>query len=254
MIEQPLKFYPSTPHDCGYLAQQTAVSLFADPDAAMNTALYSLLIDHGFRRSGNHVYRPYCPDCQQCVPVRIPAQQFSPSRRLRRCWRANQDLEVSTSGQWREDYFALYRRYIQARHPGGSMDDPDPRRFQDFIASDWCETLFYEFRLEDRLVAVAVTDRVDQGLSAFYTYFDPELSRRRGLGNYAVLWQINQCQQLGLPWLYLGYWIADCDKMRYKQLYRPLQGLVHNRWRDLGHHQAMAHKHRKSHSHSIIDE
>ncbi len=233
MNAQPLKFYASNPHPCGYLAQQTAVSLFADPQAPMDTRVYSLLIDHGFRRSGEHVYRPYCPDCQQCVPVRVAVEDFRPNRAQRRCLKRNTDLSLHCVDTHQDEHFTLYRRYIRQRHPGGSMDDPDPARYRGFIDSHWCETLFYEFRLGDELVGVAVTDRLEQGLSAFYTFFDPALSQRRSLGTLAILWQVEQCRNLGLPWLYLGYWIADCAKMRYKTRFQPLQGLLGDRWREL---------------------
>ena len=233
MNAQPLKFYASEAHPCGYLGGETAVSLFADPQAPMDTRVYSLLIDHGFRRSGEHVYRPYCPDCQQCVPVRVPVEAFQPNRAQRRCRKRNADLSLRLVDKHRDEHFALYRRYIRQRHPGGSMDDPDPARYRAFIDSSWCETLFYEFHLHGELVGVAITDRLEQGLSAFYTYFDPELSRQRSLGTLAILWQIEQCRRLGLPWLYLGYWIAGCAKMRYKIRFQPLQGLLGECWREL---------------------
>jgi len=199
----------------------------------MTPGLYGHLINHGFRRSGEFVYRPYCPQCNACLPVRILADEFKPSRRHRRIWRQNQDINVRVlKSAFNEEHAQLYTRYIQARHSGGSMDDPDPDRYRGFMYSHWCDTDYIEFRLNQKLVGMAVTDRVKQGVSAFYTFFDPDLSRR-SLGTFAILWQIHYCQQLGLPYVYLGYWIAECEKMNYKSEYQPQEIWLDDQWQTL---------------------
>jgi leucyl-tRNA---protein transferase len=234
-----LAFYATSLRACGYLPDLQAASLLADPAALMDTRIYSQLADFGFRRSGEYVYRPRCPTCEACIPVRLPVERFRPRRGHRRCWRRNADLKVIPApAGYRDDHFALYRRYIQDRHPGGGMDSTDPRRYIEFLTASWCTTMFYEFRAGPRLVGVAVVDRLEHGLSAVYTFFDPD-EGPRGLGVYAVLWEIQEARRLGLPWLYLGYWIRECPKMSYKSQFRPLQVYADGCWAELGDSEAL---------------
>ncbi len=225
-----LAFYASRPTPCSYLPGRETVNLFTDPAAPMNTAIYSRLADFGFRRSGAHVYRPRCPACQACVPVRVPVATFHPNRSQRRCQQRNADLSIhARPAGYDDEAFALYRRYIASRHAGGGMDDPQAEQYLAFLTSPWAETLFVEYRWQDTLLAVSVLDVLQQGLSAVYTFFDPAQSAR-SLGRLAVLWAIEECRRRGLGWLYLGYWIADCRKMQYKQEYRPLELLRGGHW------------------------
>jgi len=227
---QDLAFYASHPHACSYLAGREAVLLFADPTAQMDNAGYSRLADYGFRRSGANVYRPSCPQCTACIPVRLPVNDFAPRRTQARAGRRNRDLIVhAVAPEYRDEHFRLYRRYIRARHPGGGMDSPDPTHYLEFLRADWSNTTFYEFRLRERLVCVAVVDRLDHGLSAVYTFFDPDLAGR-SLGTYAILWEIEETRRRNLPWLYLGYWIRECDNMRYKGAFRPLEVFRQGHW------------------------
>lgn len=226
-------FLATPPHPCSYLPGRQAVSLFADPRAGMSTELYGELAESGFRRSGVDVYRPMCPGCQACIPVRIPVARMTHRRRERRIWECNADLRVSLqSSEFRNEHYDLYCRYLTARHSGGGMDNPTPEGYLQFLRSAWCETRFVEFRKEGKLLAVAVTDVLPSGLSAVYTFFDPEASRR-SLGTHTILWQAQEARRRGLPWLFLGYWIEACDKMRYKGRFRPLQALEEGVWRDL---------------------
>lgn len=231
MTSRELAFYTSPPHPCGYLPRRSAVTVFADPSAPMDMATYGRLIDYGFRRSGAHVYVPRCPGCQACRPARLPVAEFAPDRAQRRTLRNNADVTTSIlEPGLRDEQFDLYRRYIASRHPGGGMDDPSPDKYLEFLSCDWCETLFVEFRLKEKLMAVTMLDVLPHGLSAVYTYFDPELGHRSP-GRYAVLWSIAETKRRGLAWLYLGYWIDGCRKMQYKQDYRPIELLLNGRWR-----------------------
>lgn len=228
-----VRLYASPPHSCAYLDGREAITQFIDPSQTMDTRLYSQLVDAGFRRSGEYVYRPRCTSCQACRPARIPVAAFQPSRGQRRTWRRNLDLEVCTiPAGFRDEHFALYRRYISTRHAGGDMDVTNPDRYREFLLSSWSDTWCYEFRLHGRLVAVAVIDRMVQGLSAVYTFFDPAYADR-GLGTFALLWEIAQAQREGLAWLYLGYWIAECPKMSYKSRFHPLEIYRDGGWRAL---------------------
>ena len=222
--------FMSMPHQCSYLPERTATTLFVDPRCALDSKGYGRFIRLGFRRSGDLVYRPHCQGCDACLPVRVPADRFTPNRSQRRVWRRNQDLGVRAHApEYDQEHFELYRRYQETRHAGGAMDDPDPGKYLSFLASRQVETVFYEFRLADRLLGVAVADHLPDGLSAVYTFFDPE-ETRRALGVYAVLWQIARVRSLGLSALYLGYLIRECPKMAYKANYRPLEAYLNGHW------------------------
>ncbi|GMV40188.1 MAG: hypothetical protein AMXMBFR64_19040 [Myxococcales bacterium] len=225
-----LDFYITAPHECSYLPDRTATTLFADPDVAVGTRMYSMLAEHGFRRSGRNVYRPQCKGCTECVSVRVDAGRFEPSKTQRRIWRRNQDLTARVlPAEFREEHFSLYKKYMQGRHAGGSMDSGDQTRYSDFLISPYVETLFVELRDKDRLLCVAVVDELTSGLSAVYTFFDPD-EQARSLGTQAVLWQLAEARRRGLPWVYLGYWIRGCRKMRYKDAFRPFEGYRGARW------------------------
>ena len=232
MDDQPLRLplYLSAPQACSYLPEEYSQSLFIDPEMPMSTALYSRLVREGFRRSGGMVYRPHCLQCRQCLSVRVPVADFRPRLRHRRTLRANRSLRlIPTEARFREEHFRLYQRYTASRHPGGSMADSEPADYRDFLITDWCDTHFLEFREGTQLMGVAVTDQLRDGLSAVYTFFEPDLPNR-SLGTWAVLAQLDLCRQLQLPYLYLGYWIRDCAKMRYKADFRPLEVFSQNRW------------------------
>jgi len=224
--------YLGPEHDCSYLPQRRARSLFFDPSVPLDPRTAQWLANQGFRRSGPYLYRPHCKDCQACVALRIPVADFAPRRSQRRCWQHNErELTVRAAlPGYSEEQFALYCRYQQSRHPGGSMDGVTAETYLGFLDSPWADTRFFEFRLRGRLVAVAVTDLLPAGLSAMYTFFDPTLAQR-SLGVFSVLWQINYTRSRGLPWLYLGYWIGDCRKMRYKDRYRPVEAWTGTEWR-----------------------
>lgn len=228
MANLPLLLSPD--HDCGYLPEQQARSLLVSPTHPMSSAVYSQLIRHGFRRSGNQVYRPHCRACSACIPVRIPVNRYQPNRAQRRNVIANADLTATpTRAAFQLEHYVLYQRYLSWRHPDGNMADTGPEEYLEFLGSDWCDTEFIEFRAQERLAAVAVVDCVADGLSAVYTFYEPDLAKR-GLGDYAVQWQIRHAQYLGLEYLYLGYWIAECRKMAYKNRYRPFEVYRQERW------------------------
>jgi len=227
-----LRFYASLPHPCSYLEDRQATTLFVDPDTEVDMEAYQVLSQVGFRRSGTHIYRPHCGTCRACIPVRLPAHQFQPNRSQRRCRDLNQDLVLTIRpAEFDPDHFRLYRRYMQARHPGGSMDNPDPAAYERIMTADWSDTVLYEFRRDDDLLAVAVVDQCQDSLSAVYTYFKPEESRR-SLGVFAILSQIEQARQTGRNWVYLGYWNRESSKMAYKVCYRPLEYFDGLAWRN----------------------
>src|SRR5690606_22555658 len=178
----------------------------------------------------SHLYRPQCALCQACISCRIPVDHFYPNRSQRRCWQRNQDLTISVVSNINTDeHYDLYADYIIRRHSDGDMFPPSQTQYEAFLTSEWGVTQYLEFRLKEKLIGVAVCDRLDDGLSAVYTFYDPD-QIRRSLGVFAILAQIDKARALGLPHLYLGYWIKQCEKMRYKIQYRPLELLINRRW------------------------
>ncbi|MFT7288839.1 MAG: arginyl-tRNA--protein-N-Asp/Glu arginylyltransferase [Halieaceae bacterium] len=231
-----LKVYTTYPHRCSYLEDEEATTLFIDPRQTVDQTLYSNLSMLGFRRSGNHIYRPHCSHCSACIPARVPVQEFTPSRTQKRCAKRNADLRVVSRESISDaEAYALYDRYIRARHADGDMYPPDRDQFESFLNNPWGCTQYLEFRKDDELLAIAVVDAMLDGLSAIYTFYDPA-AESRSLGRYAILWQIERCIREGLPYVYLGYWIRNCRKMAYKVDYQPLEMLISNQWqRSTGH-------------------
>jgi len=227
---QSLTLYLSPPYGCSYLPQQLATNAVVDPNAKLTPALYNHLLNRGFRRSGNIVYRPHCEQCQACVATRVPVEDFQPNRNQRRTWKRNQDLTtLSTPARYTEEYFQLYQQYLAHRHASGGMDNPTPQSFKDFLLTDWGETRFVEFRQQGKLLGIAVADAVPDGFSAMYTFFDPAASQR-SLGTYAVLWLIEAAKMENKPWVYLGYWIESCQKMQYKTRFQLIEGFQGGEW------------------------
>ena len=224
-----LKFYATQPHSCSYLPEEQATTLFLDPSQPMDVHVYADLSEMGFRRSGDHLYRPHCQNCNACVPARIPVAQFIPNRQQKRIFKRNADLQVQPAKPaFSEEYFELYQRYIEQRHADGDMYPPSRDQFSTFLVRDLPFSRFYEFRLDGRLLAVAVTDLLPNGLSAVYTFYEPE--DHASYGTYNILWQIQQARELELPYTYLGYWIAESPKMGYKARFFPHERRQHGQW------------------------
>ena len=232
-IHKGLKFFATQPHTCSYLPEQQATTLFIDPDTILDQTLYSNLAELGFRRSGRHIYRPHCDDCQACIPLRVPVQRFGMRRTQRKNWRRNADLTVTaTVAGFTDEYYDLYERYINQYHHDGDMFPPSVEQFCNFLADspEFCR--FYEFRLDSQLLAVAVVDTLELGLSAIYTFYHPEYARR-SLGRYCILWLIDHARHQKVEYLHLGYWVRNCRKMNYKIEFRPVELYTNQRWTEL---------------------
>lgn len=225
-----VQFYLTAPYPCSYIHGLEARSQVAAPAHLIGTSVYSQLIRAGFRRSGDYTYRPHCSGCSRCVPVRIDVNAFQANRAQRRCIKQNHNLYVELKPLVLDnEQFDLYRRYQRSRHAGGGMDQDDSEQYAQFMLSSQVDSALVEFRDGNELVMVSVIDKLEDGLSAVYTFFDPD-REKSSLGTYAVLWQIESARRLGLPYVYLGYWIEESRKMAYKSNYRPLEGLVGNEW------------------------
>lgn len=229
----PLRLFHSGDHPCGYWPGRSARDLVLDPRDPRLPQLYPMTLDWGFRRSGDLLYRPHCRGCRACVAVRIPVDRFLPDRAQRRCLSRNADLRVRILPAERTDeQFALYRRYLAARHAGGGMDRHGAAEFDQFLVGNWAQGRFLECRAAGRLLAVAVTDLPGNAMSAVYTFFDPD-ERARSLGTFAILQQLAWARRDGREHLYLGYWIAGHAKMDYKRRFRPIEGFDGRGWHDL---------------------
>ena len=218
-------------HPCSYLPGLIARNAVVDPSYEMTPEIYDYLIQNGFRRSGEQVYRPYCHTCEECITTRIPVNEFKRSRSQKRNWKRNQDLIVKINDKgFKPSYLILYQKYLESRH-----DSNDFEGVESFLIADWCDIIFIEFYSlteagDTELIGVAVTDVIKSGYSAVYTFFDPEEGNKRSLGVFAVLWQIDYARKQNLEYVYPGFWIKDCRKMNYKTRYQPIEGLQRGKW------------------------
>ncbi len=227
--QHSINIYATPTIDCPYLPEQSACNGIADCGPHDPYQTYSWLIRKGFRRSSDFIYRPFCSTCQACISSRVLVDEFQPSRSQKRIIKRNKALKVTINGTgFHDKYQDLYTRYLLSRH-----DETQSGHVKEFFEADWCETLYVEFSIDNTLLGVAVVDVVEDGLSAVYTFFEPCLADKYSIGSYAILWQIEFARQHKLPYVYLGYWIAECKKMHYKSRYQPLEGYIEDQWQSI---------------------
>lgn len=226
-----IQYYITPPHQCSYIDGRAARMVFLDPVKRIDTLTLSELSRQGFRRSGDFVYRPECSHCRQCLSARIPIADFVPNSSQRKALKANQDLRLETRSTIHatDVHYQLYERYISMRHADGDMYPPSREQFEKFLVESCTNSFFLEMWQADKLMAVATCDQLDDGLSAVYTFFEPELAHR-SLGTFSILKQIEWVKQQQLPYLYLGYWVPNALKMKYKAQYTPLEVLLNGQW------------------------
>ncbi len=231
---RPQFFYTTAPLPCPYVAGRVERKVVTEITGADAEEVHDRLSRAGFRRSHNIAYAPVCPNCNACVPIRIPVERFRPGRTLRKCLKANEGVEgFEVPAHATTEQFALFQRYQAARHVEGDMAGMTFYDYRAMIEDTPIDTFMVEFREpDDRLIGACLTDRLGDGLSAVYSFFEPSLARR-SLGSFSVMWLIDRAVEMGLPYIYLGYWVAESRKMAYKARFRPSEILAGGVWREL---------------------
>lgn len=231
---QSLQFYATAPYPCSYLPERSARSQVATPPQLINAALYDQLINMGFRRSGLFTYRPYCDNCQACIATRIPVNSFKTTRSQQRAWRKYQSMDIRILPlDYSNEHFELYQHYQHSRHAEPQTNNESVEhnkdQYKQFLLQTNIESILVEFREEGILRMVSIIDVLNDGLSSVYTFYDTRITSS-SFGTFSILWQLEQAKMLKLDYIYLGYYIEKSEKMSYKSLYRPLQGLVNGQW------------------------
>lgn len=234
------RFFVTSPAPCPYLPGRTERKVFTELKGPHSEQLNDALGRIGFRRSQTVAYRPSCEGCRACVSVRVAAREFQPSKAQRRVINRNRDLVVTECRPWATaEQFSLLQQYLEHRHPGGGMAAMDEVDYADMVEHTSVSSFVIEYREPSaagrpgRLVAACLTDRQGDGLSMIYSFYDPTIEDRTGLGNFVILDHIERAAEAGLPFVYLGYWVEGSPRMQYKVRFRPLEVLGADGWRRL---------------------
>jgi arginine-tRNA-protein transferase len=235
------EFYVTAPQPCPYIHGRLERKIFTHLTPDKPRPVVDNLLKNGFRRSQNIAYMPYCDKCSACVSVRIVVNEFEPKRTLKRVWRRNCDLHASrVASVPTSEQYSLFRAYIDSRHSDGGMADMSVFDYSMMVADSAVETFITEYRqrpvfsagdnpAEWPLVAAVLCDKLSDGLSLVYSYYEPEMEDR-SLGSYMIMEHVELARALGMPYVYLGYWIENSRKMAYKSKFTPQERLTARGW------------------------
>lgn len=235
------QFYLTAPATCPYLPNQMERKVFTHLVGPRAADMNDLLTQGGFRRSQNIAYRPACENCRACVSVRILTEQFQPTKSMRRVLSINKDVVATLhAAEPSTEQFSLFRRYLDHRHQSGGMSDMSALDYAIMVEDTHVNTRIIEYRVREpgsgidpskrgELLAVALSDVMSDGLSMVYSFFNPDLEKR-SLGTFMIMDHITRTRALGLPHVYLGYWVDGSDKMGYKTRYHPQEHLTQRGW------------------------
>ena len=227
-----IQFYVTTKYSCGYIKHQSAQSLVATPYKKVNNKAYSNLIKQGFRRSGQYVYKPHCGNCQACIPIRLSVNNFSISRSQKRVKKTHSNIQAKVLPlKFNEEHYELYIQYQNNRHRSQNESEDDIADYNEFLIRSNVESKLIEFRLNNKLVMISIIDLLEDGVSAVYTFYNCRY-KKNSFGTFSILWLIDYCINHGIPYLYLGYWINQSNKMRYKINFKPYELMIDSLWQE----------------------
>ncbi len=227
--EADLKFGITQQFDCNYLPERQEQLLVCVEPPMVLRSIFSDLTESGFRRSGEQIYRPQCANCNECQSIRVLARAFTISKSQKRVLSKNDDLQIKISDINKPEYYLLYEKYVNQVHSDGTMYPASIQQYDGFVNCEWQSPMFLEAHLNGELIGVAVTDKLKQGYSALYTFFEPSMSKR-SLGIFFILKQIQLTADENLPYVYLGYQVDACKKMNYKRNFYPHERFYDNKW------------------------
>ena len=231
-VLEEIQFYVTTNYSCGYINGQDAQSIVATPYKNVNSKNFKSLISQGFRRSGQYVYKPNCKNCKACIPIRLLASNFKASRSQKRLKKYLNKLSVELLPlNFNEEHYNLYVNYQNKRHRNNDKSEDDVADYNDFLINSNVNSKLVEFRLNNQLKIITIIDIIDDGISAVYTFYDCS-DQKLSLGTMSIIWLLEHCKKENLPFLYLGYWIHESQKMKYKINFKPYELMINGVWQE----------------------
>ena len=229
---EKIQFYKTTEYNCSYIDKMDAQSLVVTPYKSIDQNIFQDLIEKGFRRSGQYIYKPSCKSCTACIPIRLSVQKFLSSRSQKRIFKKHQHFDVrEVSLTFKQKHFDLYSKYQNKRHSSINNDQNKIDDYNDFLIKSNVNSKLVEFWDGDLLKIVSIIDMMDDGISAVYTFFDPD-DEKVSYGTYSIIWLINWCKTQQFKYIYLGYWIGECNKMKYKTNFKPYELYIKGYWQE----------------------
>ena len=229
---EKIQFYKTTEYNCSYIDKMYAQSLVVTPYKSIDQNIFQDLIEKGFRRSGQYIYKPSCKSCTACIPIRLTVQKFLSSRSQKRIFKKHQHFDVrEVSFAFKQEHFDLYSKYQNKRHSSINNDQNKIDDYNDFLIKSNVNSKLVEFWDGDLLKIVSIIDMMSDGISAVYTFFDPD-DEKVSYGTYSIIWLINWCKNQQFKYMYLGYWIGECNKMKYKTNFKPYELYIKGYWQE----------------------